>query len=180
MLWRSKKQSGQAAVSSGGFSFGDGAPEATKHNVGGQVANNDAAPHVPVSQEGESVGVISQAIKPPDTQLNRSASPRPFVVPGGYRISGAFISHRPVVLYGELQGRSLSAGGVTVERTGVLRVPAEVESLRVFGRVAAPVKATTLVEVLAGGDVQDSLATPVLRVAPGGRVSGGQLRVGRC
>jgi cytoskeletal protein CcmA (bactofilin family) len=73
----------------------------------------------------------------------------------------------------------MSAGAVTVERTGELKVASEVEILRVFGKVSSPVKATTMVEVFAGGDVQDSLDTPSLQVAPGGRISGGHLVIGQ-
>jgi cytoskeletal protein CcmA (bactofilin family) len=128
-------------------------------------ANQDIA--APSSASGVAVDLSSPA-----------STLKSFVIPRGYRVSGVIISHRPVVLRGELHGRSVSAGAVTVEATGVLRAPAEVESLRVFGSVVAPVRATLAVEVMSGGSIQDDLETPCLHVAAGGRVSGGLLTVG--
>ncbi len=175
-MWRSKKQSSQATLGSGGFSLAGNTSQVAAQ-VAVEVANRDVAPHVENSDRGGSADVLTTG---PAELKRRDLSTRPFVVPSGYNISaGTFISHRPIILRGELQGRGMSAGFVTIENTGVLRVPAEVETLCVFGRVASPVKATTFIEVMAGGNVQGSIDTPALRVAPGGRISGGQLSVGR-
>lgn len=184
MLWRSKKQSGQVAVSSGAFSWGSAPTKAENQDVnsgvGGQVANQDSAQRSTVSPESITTSSPAHAAPPPVKEREAEVLPRSFVVAAGYRVSaGAIISHRPFIVRGYLNGRSMSAGAVTIEKTGELKVASEVEILRVFGKVASPVKATKMVEVFAGGDVQDSLDTPSLRVAPGGRISGGHLVIGQ-
>ncbi len=183
-MWRSKKQPGQVAVGSASFSWGNTPAKAENQDVnsvvGGHVSNHDTAQRSSVSPESAIVNSSPQADAPPAKEGEIAFLPRPFVVAAGYRISaGAIISHRPIVVQGDLHGRSMSAGVVIVEKSGDLRVPVEVETLRVWGKVSSPVRATTLVEVLAGGDVKDSLDTPALRVAPGGRISGGHLVIGQ-
>jgi cytoskeletal protein CcmA (bactofilin family) len=191
MGWPFKKASGQVAVSAKGFSLGaevgsSGEPSASI--LGGSSVGRDAEVDGGVSKVGTlaRASVESQAELPQggsDKRLTEEvaglkAIPGAYVVPRGYRISGVAISHRPVVVRGELLGRGVSASELLVESSGVLRAPAEVETLRVFGRVVSSVRATSVVEVMAGGDIQGDLEAPGLSVAPGGRVSGGLLKVG--
>jgi cytoskeletal protein CcmA (bactofilin family) len=184
MRWGFKKQAGQVAVSAKGFSLGTEVGESNVAISPEVAANQDvAAATTPVAPEPTPTPV-SHVVSPDrfvSSEREVSASkvaPGSYVVPVGYRISGVVISHRPLVIRGELHGRAVSAGEVLVEKTGILRAPAEVETLRVHGRVLSPVRATSRVEILSGGDVQGDLETPGLSVAPGGRVSGGLLRVG--
>jgi cytoskeletal protein CcmA (bactofilin family) len=152
------------------------------------VANGDAGGDDGISGVGALVSAVAGqqvgsrgsvgSVLPGQEVDGSKIIPGSYVVPKGYRISGVVISHRPVVVRGELIGRGVSASEVLVDECGVLRAPAEVERLRVFGRVLSSVRATLVVEVLSGGEIQADLETPGLSVAPGGRVSGGLLKVG--
>lgn len=159
MFWRNKKQPSSSPIATAGFSLGES---------GRAGANSDTL-------EG-AIPDISDS--PPPREAHRRSVSGTYVVPVGYKISGPVFTTRPVRIDGELSGRGLVAREVLVSASGLLKQSAEVDSLVVEGRVAAPVKARGSVEVRTGGELRGEVESPVLSVKPGGIIVDCRLSVG--
>lgn len=101
-----------------------------------------------------------------------------YVVPASYRITGSLVTHRPVVLEGELQGDRLVAPSVHVRKSGRLTIPTQAAAIIIEGAVDSPISARENVEVRAGGVVRGDVEAGGLSILPGGVVSGARLAIG--
>jgi cytoskeletal protein CcmA (bactofilin family) len=113
-----------------------------------------------------------------DAKSGAHPSTRCFRVPRSYRIAADMFSVRPVVVQGELEGRDLVAGLVTVLPGGALRGRSRVGTLLVAGLVAAEVQASERVEVASQGEMQGVIQAPAISVAPGATLNGASLAIG--
>jgi cytoskeletal protein CcmA (bactofilin family) len=103
---------------------------------------------------------------------------RSYAVPRGYRISGSVFCTRPVAIYGELEGRDLVAGVVTVMPGGALRGESRVGMLLAAGLVEGRVQASQLVEVASQGELRGDIQAPSADVHPGARLTRASLQIG--
>ena len=102
-----------------------------------------------------------------------------YIVPEGYKVSGAISTTRPVIIAGQVVGGSLTANEVVVRRGGFLAAPAVVGAIIVEGQVEAPLSAREGVDVRPGGTIRGPVEAPALRVAAGGVITSAQVSVGR-
>jgi cytoskeletal protein CcmA (bactofilin family) len=103
---------------------------------------------------------------------------RSYAVPRGYKISASIFCARPVAVYGELEGRELVAGVVTVMPGGVLRGQSRIGTLLAAGLVDGHVQASKSVEVSNQGEITGEVRAPSIDVHPGARLRGASLQVG--
>lgn len=101
-----------------------------------------------------------------------------YVIPASYRIVGSLVTHRHVVVEGDLQGPALVAPSVHVGPSGKLSIPTQAATITVSGTVEAPVMACDIVEVRAGGSLRSDVEAGGLSILPGGLVSGARLAIG--
>jgi cytoskeletal protein CcmA (bactofilin family) len=104
--------------------------------------------------------------------------PGTYLIPAGYRIIGSLVTHRHVVVEGDLQGPALVAPSVHVSTSGRLNIPTQAATITVSGTVEAPVMARDTVEVRAGGSLRSDVEAGGLSILPGGMVSGARLAIG--
>jgi cytoskeletal protein CcmA (bactofilin family) len=141
---------------------------------------------VPVSEQGMlNARNTDRVIGTPDVLSSKFWSQpvtddtqRTYVVPRGYKIAGAIYSTRPVVIYGELEGRELVAGVATVMPGGVLRGDSRTGVLLAAGLVEGHVQVDQLIEVSSQGEVGGEVRAPAIQVHPGARLSGASLQIG--
>lgn len=119
--------------------------------------------------------VVSQV---ENTDLAPSHPQGAYVIPRAYRVSGAVVTSRPVVVEGELEGSALVAPTVDVGSAGRLNIPTQAAIVTVRGSVEGPISARDYVEVQKGGVVKAAIEAGGLAILPGGVVSGAQLAIG--
>lgn len=90
----------------------------------------------------------------------------------GTVVQGKLSFETSVRMDGKLSGEIVSTRAVIVGRTGDIEAEVEVATLIVIGKVRGNVRATERVEILAGGEVQGSVTTPVLLVEEGSVLNG--------
>jgi cytoskeletal protein CcmA (bactofilin family) len=105
-------------------------------------------------------------------------SQRGYVIPSGYRISGAILTSRPVVVSGEIVSGLVDAPSLTVLPGGGLGASAHVQVIKIHGAVSGDIIASNLVDVSAQGEVSGEVRSPAIRVAPGARIAGASLAIG--
>jgi cytoskeletal protein CcmA (bactofilin family) len=88
------------------------------------------------------------------------------------------VTHRPVVLEGELQGEGLVAPSVHIGKSGRLSIPTQAANITIEGTVDSPISVREGVEVRAGGVLLGDVEAGVLSIQPGGTVSGARLAIG--
>jgi cytoskeletal protein CcmA (bactofilin family) len=205
MFWRTKKRTSQV-VGATNFSIGStsagattkGGAEIPSHEGIAQVALDDpgtsgSAPAAGGVLDGipPSRGVVggsdrfggsTSGVSPGPLLLSAQPVERVFVIPRGYRVTGAVFLPQvgsTLRVEGELAGRGLVARTVVVAAGGELRQPAEVDRLVVEGRVSAQIVARGEVELRSGGEVRGiEMEAEVLTVRPGGVLSGCAVSVG--
>jgi cytoskeletal protein CcmA (bactofilin family) len=101
-----------------------------------------------------------------------------YKIPKGYRVSGAVVTARPVVIEGELAGGSLVAPSVVVGKGAVLAATTKSPVVDIAGFVNASLFAREGVIIRSGGEVRGDLNAASLTVAPGGVVAGARLAIG--
>ena len=101
-----------------------------------------------------------------------------YVIPASYRIAGTLVTHRHVVVQGEIHGPALVAPSVHVGSSGRLNIPTQTTTITVSGIVESPILVRDTVEVRAGGSIQGDVEAGGLSILPGGVVSGARLAIG--
>lgn len=128
--------------------------------------------------EGQAAPQNTDTIQKP-VVAQKASVPGAYVIPKGYKISGAIACARPVVVDGELAGGNLTANEVLVRPGGSVKAPSSVGTIVVEGAVGAQITAREAVEVKPGGVVRGPIEAPTLRVAQGGVISSAQVNVTR-
>ena len=174
--WRGggTSQSGHTAitVSAGGFSLGQAVLDESL-----AARNLQQGPDEVDSQPARSPSVLAANVD--DLQLGQSnTSPKEgslvdpakarFVVPRGYRISGAMFCPRGVQVCGEAAGKLLVVDEVSIAAGGVVSGVLNAKRVVVYGDARGPVRGREIVEVHPGGRVLAPVTTPALQVALGG------------
>ncbi len=157
MLWKFKK------------------PETPPHSSSGIPLG---APIDPPKAAGADRPVLNGSGKVENTDVVTRHPAGSFVVPGSYRISGTIVTHRHVVVEGQLEGAALVAPSVAVESSGRLRVSTQVGTMSVAGVVEGPVSVRDVLEVRNGGALAGEVEAGILNIQPGGAISGARLAIG--
>lgn len=160
MLWRTKKTTVVEHSPSASFSLSEQGGANPEKRVG-EVENRDEV----------NTGDLSR-------EQRASARQGVFVIPRGYKISGALVTSRSVIVEGELVGGSVFAPSVNVLKGGYLGAPTQARLVDVSGVVDGAVSAREGVVVRQGGEVRGQLEAGALSIAPGGVISGARLAIG--
>lgn len=107
-----------------------------------------------------------------------AAGERAYVVPSSYRVSGAIVSSRPVVVAGEVVGGEIDAPAVYVSQYGHLAAPTKASRVIIQGESEADISASVEVLVGATATVRGSLNAPAIRIEQGAQVTDATLFVG--
>jgi cytoskeletal protein CcmA (bactofilin family) len=160
MIWKFKRSETSQASASAGMSRSDSSNHANSSSQGG--AHSQVG--TPLRAENE------------DVLVERADGA--YVIPASYRIVGTLVTHRPVILDGELQGSSLVAPSVHVGKSGRLGIPTQAATITIDGAVDSTISARETVEVRAGGQLRGDVEAGGLSILPGGVVSGARLAIG--
>lgn len=160
MLWKFKRSETPQASASAGVSR----PTSSNHANSSHQGVSHPQVGAPTRAENE------------DALVERSDGA--YVIPASYRIVGTLVTHRPVVLEGELQGPALVAPSLHVGKSGRLSIPTQVATITIDGTVDSPISARETVEVRAGGLLRGDVEAGGLSILPGGIVSGARLAIG--
>ncbi len=159
MIWKFKRSEASQTSASAGMSRSNSSNPATPSQAG--VASQVSAP-LRAENEDALVGRTDGA----------------YVIPASYRIVGTLVTHRPVILDGELQGSALVAPSVHVGQSGRLGIPTQAATITIDGAVDSHISARETVEVRAGGQLRGDVEAGGLSIHPGGVVSGARLAIG--
>ncbi len=157
MLWKFKK------------------PEPTPPSSSGIPSGAPIDPH---KAGGTDRPILNGSVKVENTDVVTRHPAGSFVIPGSYRVSGTIVTHRHVVVEGQLEGAALVAPSVAVESSGRLRVSTQVGTMSVAGVVEGPVSVRDILEVRNGGALTGEVEAGVLNILPGGAISGARLAIG--
>lgn len=136
------------------------------------------APIDPLKVGGADRTVLNGSVRVENTDVVTRHPAGSFVIPGTYRISGTVVTHRHVVVEGQLEGAALVAPSVAVESSGRLRVSTQVGTMSVAGVVEGPISVRDILEVRNGGALTGDVDAGILNIQPGGAISGARLAIG--
>ncbi len=89
-----------------------------------------------------------------------NASQQATTIAPGSKVKGSITGNAPLRIEGELDGRVLLDGLVTVARGGLLKGEIQAETVQVSGKVVGNVTGRERVEVLAGGSLEGDVTSP--------------------
>ena len=111
---------------------------------------------------------------PPEDQgvLERVRGGSRTVIGARTRVRGTLRGEGAVLVCGTLRGEVAVHGGLTVAPGALLQADVEVERARVGGRVEGAVRASGSVRIDSSGEVDGTIATPVVDLRPGSILRG--------
>lgn len=136
------------------------------------------APIDPHKAGGADRPILNGSSKVENTDVVTRHPAGSFVIPVSYRVSGTIVTHRHVVVEGELEGAALVAPSIAVESSGRLRASTQVGTMSVAGVVEGPVSVRDILEVRNGGALTGEVEAGILNIQPGGTISGARLAIG--
>ena len=108
----------------------------------------------------------------PDEADDASLEAPPPVLAEGTVFEGLLVLPGPGRIDGRVCGEVVAAGDVWVGPTGVVEADLDGHTVVIEGRVEGDVRASSLIELRAGGRVRGGLSAPRLRIADGSVVDG--------
>lgn len=106
------------------------------------------------------------------------AARRPYVVPAGYRITGAIFSPRSVEVRGECAGRLRTSGDVTIAAGARSSGGIQAKRIIVYGDVSDRLVALDRIDLQSGGRITAPVTSPTLSIAAGGILAADSVTVG--
>jgi cytoskeletal protein CcmA (bactofilin family) len=175
MMWRRKRDySSEQALPAGSPS--------TSHSGDGVSRDQEGAAQLASQEVNLAARNVDQFvggwIPTFESPALKGVGQRAYKIPRGYKISANIFTARPIAIQGEVEGKELVAGVVTVFPGGVLRGKSRVGTLLAAGLVDGTVEASNMVELASQGEIKGDLKTPAMKAQAGAQLNGASLKIG--